>query len=208
MSNPLILTVFLLSFSLVLAGCATPPRYIEATSPRQPLSTRFSHYDYEQAANAMVVSLKGNQNFLNNIAEFKQKNGNVRPKIVFDKIDSDVYSMSLSSNTGIIEDAIKTAVVNTGLFRVVGNENKMQARKFKEDNSVLTDPNKKTGFMGQSGADYIMSGKFYELRDEGGRTKERVYILEMQLDDLDSGEIVWADRKVIGKESKRAGFGF
>lgn len=189
----------------LLAGCATHPTYRDASETRT-YSTRFTHSDYEQNAQAMIDSLNANPNFLANLQEFQAAHPGERPKIFVDSIVNDTRDITLK--TDVINDAIKTGVLNTGHFRFVGNEKRITNRKFGEENGVLVAPGASSGFSNQTGADYILSGKLSELDDQGGRTTERVYILSMQLDDLSTGETVWADRKPIRKLSQRAGLGW
>ena len=188
-----------------LAGCATNPTYGDPNEVRT-YSTRFTHSDYEQTAAAMVDSLKSNPNFLANIEDFKAANPGQRPKIFVSSVKNDTRDITLKVD--VITDAIKTGVVNTGLFRFVGNEQAVTARKFDEANGVLVAPGASSGFSNQTGADYVLTGTITQLDDEGGRTREKVYILAMQLDNLRTGEIDWMDRKPIRKYSQRAGFGF
>ena len=189
----------------VFIGCATPPSYRDAGEVRT-LSRNFTHSDYEQTANAMIDSLKSNPNFLANLKEFQAANPGQRPKIAITPIENHTRQMTLKLD--VINDTIRTGILNTGLFRFVGNENKVAQRKFKEENGVLVAPGASSGFSNQTGANYLLSGTLTELDDEGGRTKENVYILSMQLDNLVSGETEWAERKSIRKESKRAGLGW
>lgn len=198
-------TLPILAVLAIAAGCATHPSYRDATEVRT-LSRNFTHSDYEQTASAMIESLKSNPNFLANINEFKAAHSGERPKIVVSGIENRTRQMTLQLD--VINDTIRTGIINTGLFRFVGNEKKVIKRKFDEENGVLVAPGASTGFSNQTGADYLLSGSLTELNDEGGRTKENVYILNMQLDNLATGETEWIDRKQIRKESKRAGLGW
>lgn len=190
---------------LVLAvGCATHPGYRDATEVRT-YSTRFTHSDYEQMADAMVNSFKSNDNFLENLAAFQAAHPGQKPRIIVTPIENHTRQVL---PLDVINDALRTGVINTGLFRFIGNENKMVQRKFNEANGVLVAPGASSGFSNQSGADYLLSGTLTQLDDQGGRTTERTYILTMQLDDLVGGDTVWIDRKPLRKESKRAGLGW
>ena len=198
-------TLPLLAVLAIAAGCATPPSYRDATEVRT-YSRNFTHSDYEQTASAMIESLKSNPNFLANINEFKAAHGGQRPKIAVSGIENRTRQMTLQLD--VINDTIRTGIINTGLFRFVGNEKKIICRKFGEENGVLVAPGASSGFSNQTGADYLLSGSLTELDDAGGRTRENVYILNMQLDNLVTGETEWIDRKQIRKESKRAGIGW
>lgn len=191
--------------ALALAGCATHPTYRDAGEART-YSTNFTAYDYEQSARAMVVSLKSNPNLIANVNEFKAAHQSARPKISVTPIENHTRQMGLQLD--VINDAIRTEIINSGLFRFVGNEQKIANRKFAEENGVLVAPGASSGFSSQTGADYLLSATLTQLDDEGGRTREKVYILAMQLDDLYSGETVWMAREPIRKISQRAGIGW
>lgn len=193
------------ALAAVFAGCATPPSYRDATEVRT-YSLNFTASDYEQSAAAMVRSLKTNENLENNLRAFAAAHGSVKPKIVVTPIVNNTRQMTVK--TDVINDAIRTEIINSGLFRFVGNENAITNRKFTEGNSVLTAPGTSSGFMNQTGADYVLSATLTQLDDEGGRTREKVYILAMQLDNLHTGETEWMAREPIRKLSQRAGLGW
>lgn len=189
----------------VMAGCATRPTYRDASEART-YSTNFTAYDYEQSARAMLSSLKSNPNLAANVQDFAARHQGMRPKIAVSPIENRTRQMGLQLD--VINDTIKTEIINTGLFRFVGNEAKIIDRKFTEANGVLVAPGASSGFSNQTGADYVLSASLTQLDDQGGRTREKVYILAMQLDDLVSGETIWMARDPIRKVSQRAGFGW
>lgn len=189
----------------VFVGCATPPSYRDSQEVRT-LSRNFTHSDYQQAATAMIDSLKSNPNLLANLEEFKTTHQNQRPKIYVAPIENHTRQMTLKLD--VINNKIKSGILNTGLFTFVGNEAAITQRTFAEANGVLVAQGSASGIASQRGADFVLTSMLTELDDEGGRTKENVYILQMQLDNKVSGEPVWMAEKEIRKESKRAGIGW
>jgi hypothetical protein len=189
----------------LFAGCATHPTYGDPTEVRT-YSTNFTASDYEQTAMAMIQSLSSREEIIANVATFKSAHGGAKPKIVVTPVVNNTRQMTLK--TDIINDAIKTEIIRSGLFSFVGNEKAMIDRKFAEGNSVLTAPGTSSGFQTQRGADYVLSSTLTQLDDEGGRTREKVYILSMQLDNLVTGEPEWAERSTVRKFAKRAGLGW
>lgn len=193
------------ALAAICAGCATNPTYRDATEVRT-YSLNFTASDYEQCAAAMIQSLKSNENLAENLRAFAAAHGSAKPKIVVTPIVNNTRQITIK--TDVINDAIRTEIINSGLFRFVGNEKAIINRKFTEGNSVLTAPGASSGFSNQTGADYVLSSTLTQLDDEGGRTREKVYILAMQLDNLYSGETEWMAREPIRKLSQRAGIGW
>lgn len=189
----------------VLAGCATHPTYRDPDEVRT-YSMNFTASDYEQSAAAMVASLKTHPVLAENLQAFAAAHGNTRPKIFVAPVVNNTRQMTLQ--TDVINDAIRTEIIRSGLFRFVGNEQAVTNRKFAEGNGVLVAPGASSGFSNQTGADYVLSSTLTQLDDEGGRTREKVYILAMQLDNQYTGETEWMDRKPIRKFSQRAGLGW
>lgn len=192
------------ALAALFAGCATHPTYRDPTEVRT-YSLDFTAADYEQAAIAMVQSLSSSEDVVANVRAYKAAKGN-KPKISVAPVVNNTRQMTLK--TDVINDAIRTEIIRTGLFTFVGNEQAMINRKFAEGNSVLTAPGTSSGFQTQRGADYVLTSTLTQLDDEGGRTREKVYILAMQLDNLVTGEPEWAERKTIRKLSQRAGLGW
>lgn len=193
------------ALAAVFAGCATPPSYKDATETRT-YSLNFTASDYEQTAIAMIQSLSSREDIIANVAAYKKAHDGAKPKIIVNPVVNNTRQMTFKAD--VINDAIKTEIIRNGLFAFVGNEKAMINRKFAEDNSVLTAPGTSTGFQTQRGADYVLTSTLTQLDDEGGRTREKVYILAMQLDNLLTGEPEWAERKTIRKMSQRAGLGW
>lgn len=193
------------ALAAILSGCATNPTYGDPTEART-LSTGFTAADYEQTAIAMVQSLSSREDIIASVAAFKNAHGGAKPKIFVEPLVNDTRQMMLKVD--VINDAIKTEVIRNGMFAFVGNEKAMTNRKFAEGNSVLTAPGSSPGFQTQRGADYVLSSKLTQLDDEGGRTREKVYILAMQLDNQATGDIEWMDRQPVRKYAKRAGLGW
>lgn len=188
-----------------LAGCATHPTYRDADEVRT-YSMNFTDSDYEQSAAAMIGSLKTHPVLAENLKAFAAEHGNARPKIFVTPVVNNTRQMTI--RTDVINDAIRTEIIRSGLFRFVGNEQAVTNRKFAESNGVLVAPGASSGFSNQTGADYVLSSTLTQLDDEGGRTREKVYILAMQLDNQYTGETEWEERKRIRKFSQRAGLGW
>ena len=193
------------ALAALLSGCATHPTYGDPTEVRT-YSTNFTASDYEQTATAMIQSLSSRADIIANIAAYKAAHGGAKPKIYVKPVVNNTRQMTFKAD--VINDAIKTEIIRSGLFAFVGNEQAMVDRKFAEGNSVLTAPGASSGFQTQRGADYVLTSTLTQLDDEGGRTREKVYILSMSLDNMITGEPEWAERSTIRKFAKRAGVGW
>lgn len=194
---------FAASALLLGAGCSSPSVQYKDATEAHSYSRNFTAYDYQQAAAAMVDSMLSNPNFLANLAEqFEGK----RPVISVKPISNQTYQMGL--NLDSLNDSIRTRVINSGRFRMVGNRAAVEKELFDDEESVLTNKNQVKGFGNASVADYVLSGTLVEMRDGDSRTKESYYKLTMQLDNKVTGETDWIAEKEIRKETRRRSVGF
>lgn len=200
-------TAFSLLSSALLAalfsGCATPPVTYQDPTEARTYSRNFTAYDYQQAATAMVDSMLSNPNFLANLAEqFEGK----RPVISVKPIKNQTYTMGM--NLDALNDSIRTRIINSGKFRMIGNRSAVKQELFDDEEDVLTNKSQTKGFGNASVADYILSGTLVELRDGNDKVKENYYKLTMQLDNKVTGETDWIAEKEIRKESRRKSVSF
>ncbi len=189
----------------LLAGCATNPTYRDPTEVRT-YSTDFTASDYTHTATEMVRSLSSNDDVIQSVAAYKKAHNGLKPKIYAPPLVTDVRQMTIKDD--LINNTIRTEIIRQGQFTFVGNEKAMADRKFAEDNSVLIAPGASSGFQTQRGADYVLTSKLTQLDDAGGRTREKTYILHMELVNLVTGEPEWAEDVPVSKFAKRAGLGW
>ena len=60
----------------------------------------------------------------------------------------------------------------------------------------------------QTGAQYMLYGNLASIVKSNGKVKDVFYQLTMNLMDLRSGELVWADQQEIRKQSKKKTLGW
>mgnify|MGYP002149698672 CR=1 FL=1 len=74
--------------------------------------------------------------------------------------------------------------------------------------SGLVDPASMVRLGKQTGAQYMLYGNLASIVKSNGKVKDVFYQLTMNLMDLRSGELVWADQQEIRKQSKKKTLGW
>ena len=196
---PLCLLPFLLA-----AGCATPPHYADPTEARTR-SLRYTDYDLQQDAIVMVDSMLASESLK---AKVRRQFGDKVPTITLGRIANETEQTTLGLSA--LGDAIATRLINADLFDYIDSASMGQmagAVMSAAGNPLVAPQNVIQPGQGES-ADYIVTGSLLEIRDQGGRTRERVYRLTLRLNNLRTLKTDWQDEKVLRKESTRAGLGW
>jgi len=186
--------------SLALAGCATVPnvQYGDAGSAK-PLSTEFGSSDLQQIAESLVDSLV---TFPPVVDLTSQR----RPIITVDKVKNKTMQ---HIDTESITDSIRTKLIKSGKFRFIDRSTDSAAIeeiKMQQD-SGLVDKKNAINFGQQSGAEFLLTANFAEIRQKSGSVTDVYYKFTMNLKNLRSGILEWSDEKEIRKVFNRSLFG-
>jgi uncharacterized protein (TIGR02722 family) len=183
-----------------LTGCVSTPRVREVELDRAPVTSRLEAQDFRRTAEKMVESLLVSEGV-------QEVTGGKRPVLDIESIKNrttqhfDVVS---------ITDSIRTQLLRSGKFRFVDKSTSGTDIEFMDAqaNLGLTDPSKAIQPGKQSAAQLYLYGAVTEHKTQVGNTTDRYYKFTLNLKDLASGELVWADEKEIRKVNERSSVGF
>lgn len=180
------------------AGCATKVRYGDATSA-QPMSTDFGSSDLQQIAAAMVDSLLGSPTVVRETAARS-------PVLLVDMVKNKTMQ---HIDTESVTDSIRTKLIQSGKFRFLDRTTDQAAlNEFNaQRESGLVDPNKAVPMGTQYGAEYILTASLSQIEERIGNTTDVYYKFTMNLKNLRTGLLDWAEEKEIRKISERRWFG-
>lgn len=180
----------------LLGGCGTTVAYQDPNAT-ETVNIDFGRTDLQTIANRMVDSLLQSVT----IAEGQ------RPVVYFHGVKNKTDEHIDTKN---ITDKVKVALVRSGKFRVTGaNEvgqelvNQIQY----QSGSGMVDPSTAVAFGRQVGAQYFLYGDFDSIRKRGGRVEDIYYKFTLQMINIQTGLLEWADEKEISKAQTRGWFG-
>ncbi len=113
-------------------------------------------------------------------------------------------------NTEQILTSIRTRLIRSGKFRFINRQSDdalIKEVKYQQ-NSGLVDQTKAKSFGKQIAPDYALTGTITEIVQKAGNTKDVFYNVSLELKDLESGMLEWADEKKIRFKSSKSTFGF
>lgn len=187
------------AMAVSLAGCAAPQVQYGDPTALQTLSTDFGSSDLQQIAETMVDSLL---TFPPVVEETSKR----RPILMVDKVkNKSMQHIDMESVT----DSIRARLIKSGKFRFVDrttDDAAIEELKFQND-SGLVDKKKAVQFGQQSGAEYMLTGNFSEIKQRSGNVKDVYYKFTLNLKNLRTGVLEWSDEKEIRKTWKRSTFG-
>ncbi len=180
----------------LLGACATTRTLDPDTEKHYDASYDFS--DKKQIVDTLTQSLLSSPNVP---TETK------KPIIVVYGIDNET---SEHINTGGITDDIRLALIKSGEYRFV---NRKQRDNLQDEADYqyagFVPPEQRVAEGRQLGADFILSGTLRSIEKQQPRqirlTKRKLvyYSMNLELTNLESGEISWADNVEIARESSR-----
>ncbi len=189
MSHKYVWVSLLVAFC-ALSGCAEKVYYGDATAV-ETLTTEYGSTDLQMIAEKMVRSMLASPVL----------SGAGKPVIqvstVLNKTDEHI-------DTKAITDKIRTTLIQSGKVQFSAAEIRQEMidelEYQKGSGYVDRATSKKIGR--QVGADYLLAGEIISIRKEKGGTKDVYYKMTLNLVDLETGLISWADEKEIRKGAR------
>jgi penicillin-binding protein activator len=186
--------------TLTLSGCATVPnvQYGDAGSAK-PISTEFGSSDLQQIAESLVDSLI-------TFPPIVELTAQRRPVISVDRVKNKTMQ---HIDTESITDTVRTKLIKSGKFRFIDRTTDSAAIdeiKTQQD-SGLVDTKNAVKFGSQTGADFLLTANFSEIRQKAGSVTDVYYKFTMNLKNLRSGVLEWSDEKEIRKVFNKSLFG-
>ncbi|MGC9323525.1 MAG: penicillin-binding protein activator LpoB [Desulfomonilia bacterium] len=181
-------------FFLALGGCATTPS-VSYGSPEQveTVTEEFGSTDLQMIAEKMVNSL---------LASPVLSTGQ-RPVFyvhtVRNKTDEHIDTKSVT-------DKIRVTLLKSGKvrFTAVNEVNDEMVKQLEyQTSSGIVDPTTAKSFGSQVGADYFLYGELASIKKSAGRVRDVYFKFTLNLVNISTGLIEWADEKEIRKQAKR-----
>lgn len=179
-----------------LSGCATV-QYGDAGSAKA-VSVDFGSSDLQQIAAAMTDSLVTSPAVL---AVAKD-----RPVLIIDTVKNKTMQ---HIDTESVTDSIRTRLIRSGQFRFLdrSTDDALLKELRVQQESGMVDPAATVRLGKQLGARYILTSNLSEIRQKDGRTTDTYYKFTMNLKNLETGLLEWADEKEIRKTRTKGFFG-
>lgn len=199
MKNILRTTLYTLTFTLLLAGCAT--QYARETQlDLQAKTAAIEPQDVRRTVEKMVDSMLADGDF---IAEV----GGKRPVLDITGIKN---RSSMHIDTKSITDSIRTKLIRSRMFRFMDRSTSADDVDFMNAQATqgLTDQSKAVKMGQQSAAQMYLYGDLSEMRQQINGVTDRYFKFTLNLKDLKTGEIIWSDEQEIRKEEKKSVIGF
>ncbi len=188
------------SSSIILAvfffyGCASTPA-VTYGDPGQveTVTTEFGSTDLQTIAEKMVNSL---------LATPVLSSGE-RPVLYVHKVKN---MTDEHIDTKSVTDKIRTTLLKSGKVRFTAvnevNDEIIKQLEY-QTKSGIVDPSTAKSVGHQVGADYFLFGELSSIKKSSGRVKDVYFKFTMNLVNIKTGLIEWADEKEIRKQAKKA----
>lgn len=179
---------------LALSACASSPS-VSYGSPEQveTVTTEFGSTDLQMIAEKMVNSL---------LATPILSSGE-RPVMYVHRVKNRTDE---HIDTKSITDKIRVTLLKSGRvrFSAVNEVNDEMVKQLEyQTSSGMVDPNTAKSIGAQVGADYFLYGEITSIRKAAGRVQDVYFKFTMNLVNIQTGLIEWADEKEIRKQARR-----
>ena len=195
-------TCFSLLLLNLLVACVSTTRTLDPDVARH-YDASYDFSDKKQIVDTLTASLLSSPNV---------PTENDKPVIVIYGVDNET---SEHISTGGITDDIRLALIRSGEYRFINRrqrDNLLAEADYQYAGFVP--PEQRVAEGRQLGADYILSGTLRSIEKKQQRQwrlskRELIYYsMNLELTDLETGEIAWADNVEIARESSRPVIGW
>ncbi len=177
---------------IISIGCATKVRYGDAQQ-QETLTADFGSTDLQLIAEKMVNSML-------RIPLFERGE---RPVVFVSSVKNKTME---HIDTKAVTDKIRTAMIKSGKVRFTATSDiptEILDQLEYQRGSGLVDPRTRKEYGKQIGADYILYGEIGSIVKRAGRRKDVYYKITLNLVDIQTAIIEWADEKEIRKTEKK-----
>ena len=192
--------VLVSAVAAALIGCASSNVNYGDAQAVETLNKDFGSTDLQMIADKMVTDMLS-------FPVVVQLTQNRRPVMFVDKIRNKTQE---HIDTESITDTIQNKLINSGKFRFV-DMSKVQSVKEQleyQQQSGMVNPAAMVRLGKQTGAQYMLYGNLASIVKDNGKVKDVFYQLTMNLMELESGELIWADQQEIRKQSRKKTLGW
>ena len=182
----------LVAMMALMTGCINTMEYGDATSTK-PISTEFGSADLQRIAAKMVDSLLGDDLLMDDIGTAGP------PLLIVDKVKN---KTSQHIDTESVTDSIRTKLIRSRMFSF---QDRTTEAALAEELAYQQTAAQDAVAMGQQDAPrYMLTANLSEISQNAGRVRDVYYKFTMNLRDLKSGRLLWADEEEIRKVKTRA----
>ncbi|HPW68110.1 MAG: penicillin-binding protein activator LpoB [Desulfomonilia bacterium] len=190
----IMILVSLIGMVFLAAGCASSPT-VSYGDPEQveTVTTEFGSTDLQMIAEKMVNSL---------LATPILSSGQ-RPVLYVHQVKNKTDE---HLDTKSVTDKIRVTLLKSGRvrFTAVNEVNDEMIKQLEyQTSSGYVDPKTSSTIGRQVGADYFMFGEVASIRKSAGRVKDVYFKFTLNLVNIESGLIEWADEQEIRKQAKK-----
>jgi len=188
--------LFMVLLTLPFLTCSKRVEYGDPAAT-ETLTIDFGSTDLQMIAEKMVGSL---------LASPVVQQGH-RPVILVSRVRNKTDE---HIDTKAITDKIRTALVNSGAVRLVADDVRkevMQELGYQAESGYV-DPETRKRIGKLVGAGYLLTGEITSIRKKAGRKTDLYFKINLNLVELETGLIRWAEEKEIRKGQKKAVIGW
>lgn len=182
----------------VMTGCAATTRTLDPET-EQHYDASYDFSDKKQIVRTLTESLLSSPNVTTETAN--------KPVIIVYGVDNET---SEHINTGGITDDIRLSLIKSGEYRFLNRKQRTNVQQETDfQYAGYVPPEQRVTEGRQLGANYILSGTLRSIEKKQPKQwrlnrKELIYYsMNLELTDLQSGEISWADNVEIAREASR-----
>ena len=186
------------TLSAIITGCAATTRTLDPGA-EQHYDASYDFSDKKQIVRSLTESLLSSPNITTESVS--------KPVIIVYGVDNET---SEHINTGGITDDIRLSLIKAGEFRFLNRKQRANTQTETDFQYAGYVPPEQRVIEGrQLGANYILSGTLRSIEKKQAKQwrlnkKELIYYsMNLELTDLQSGEISWADNVEIAREASR-----
>lgn len=185
--------------ALMASGCATQVSYGDAQQT-ETVTVDYGSSDLQNMADKMVQSLLTSPG--------TRELGRAGRPVLF--VDNLRNKTSEHIDTEAVTDTVRTRLLRSGKFRFVDMSRVQSVKQQLEyqSQSGMVDPAAMVRLGKQTGAQYMLYGNLSSIVKDNGQVKDVYYQMTMNLMELKTGELVWADQQAIRKQRRKAALGW
>jgi hypothetical protein len=198
MNKPLLPILTLASLALAL-GCSGPVTTYGNARSTETVNADFGSTDLQMIADKMVASLVASNQLKPDPADPDQP-----PLITVARLRNDT---SEHIDTKSITDKIRTSLIKSGKVRFSAMDMQSDLAAQYKLQGLMADSATQKSAGKQTGAKYIMGGNISSIVKQAGSVKDVYFKITLQVTDIESAVIVWADDVEIRKDQVRRLFG-
>ena len=180
-------------------GCSGPVTSYGNAQATETVNADFGSTDLQIIADKMVASLVASNQLKPDPAEPGKP-----PLISVTRLRNET---SEHIDTKSITDKIRTALIKSGKVRFSALEMQGDLMNQYKLQGVMADTATQKAAGKQTGSKYILGGDITSIVKQTGKVKDVDYKISLQLTDIESAVIEWADEVEIRKDSVRRLFG-